>query len=95
MLKTIYLIIKECFQNIKKHAEAFSIHLIVQEQIGMYYIYVEDDGKGFDVKKSENNNSHFGLSMMKERVSLLGGNISIISSDNAGTKIKILIPIPR
>jgi len=69
--------------------------LIVQEQIGMYYIYVEDDGKGFDVKKSENNNSHFGLSMMKERVSLLGGNISIISSDNAGTKIKILIPIPR
>ena len=95
VLKTIFLIIKECFQNIKKHAEAFSIHLIVQEQIGMYYIYVEDDGKGFDVKKSENINSHFGLSMMKERVSLLGGNISIISSDNAGTKIKILIPIPR
>lgn len=96
VLRTIYLIIKECFQNIRKHAEAYSIHIILQEQIGLYYIYIEDDGKGFNTKILNNNsNSHFGLSIMKERVSLLGGNISIISSENAGTKIKILIPIPR
>lgn len=96
LLKTIYLIIKECFQNIKKHAQAYSIHLIIQEQIGLYYIYVEDDGKGFNVNQVlKDNSSHLGLSIMKERVTLLGGNISIISSENAGTKIKILIPIPR
>ena len=96
VLRTMYLIIKECFHNIRKHAEAYSIHIILQEQIGLYYIYIEDDGKGFNTKILNNDsNSHFGLSIMKERVSLLGGNISIISSENAGTKIKILIPIPR
>ena len=93
VLITIYRIIEECFSNIKKHAEAYKIHLIVQEQIGSYYIYVEDDGKGFDVDQvMKNSNLQFGLSIMKERVSLLGGNITITSSKNAGTRIKILIP---
>ena len=93
VLITIYRIIEECFSNIKKHAEAYKIHLIVQEQIGSYYIYVEDDGKGFDIDQvMKNNNLQFGLSIMKERVSLLGGNITITSSKNAGTRIKILIP---
>ena len=93
VLITIYRIIEECFSNIKKHAEAYKIHLIVQEQIGSYYIYVEDDGKGFDVDQVMlNDNLQFGLSIMKERVKLLGGNITITSSKNAGTRIKILIP---
>ena len=93
VLVTIYRIIEECFSNIKKHAEAYKIHLIVQEQIGSYYIYVEDDGKGFDVDQVMlNDNLQFGLSIMKERVKLLGGNITITSSKNAGTRIKILIP---
>ena len=93
ILRTVYQIIEESFQNIKKHADAYSIHLIVQEQIGLLYIYVEDDGKGFDLNKvSKDRGLHFGLSIMKEKVSLLGGNISIITSENAGTKIKILIP---
>jgi len=93
ILVTIYRIIEECFSNIKKHANAYKIHLILQEQIGSYYIYIEDDGKGFDVDKVFlNDGLQFGLSIMKERVSLLGGNININSSPNAGTKIKILIP---
>ena len=93
VLVTIYRIIEECFSNIKKHAEAYKIHLIVQEQIGSYYIYVEDDGKGFDIDQVMlNDNLQFGLSIMKERVKLLGGNITITSSKNAGTRIKILIP---
>ena len=93
VLITIYRIIEECFDNIKKHADAYKIHLIVQEQIGSFYIYVEDDGKGFDMDKMIlNDHLQFGLSILKERVSLLGGNVSIQSAPNAGTKIKVLIP---
>lgn len=94
VLLTMYRIIEECFNNIKKHAEAYEIHLIVQEQIGSYYIYVEDDGKGFEVEKSFLcDNLQFGLSIMKERISMLGGKLTIQSSKNAGTKIKVLIPM--
>ena len=93
VLVTMFRIIEECFNNIQKHADAYKIHLIVQEQIGQYYIYVEDDGKGFDVDKVfQNDGLQFGLSIMKERVALLGGKVTINSSKNAGTKIKVLIP---
>ena len=96
ILVTMYRIIEECFSNIKKHADAFKIHLIIQEQIGLYYIYVEDDGKGFDVDKVFlNDKLQFGLSIMKERVALLGGSVTINSAPNAGTKIKVLIPAPK
>ena len=94
ILVSIYRIIEECFENIKKHAEAYKIHVIVQEQVGHYYIYIEDDGKGFYPDQIDlDSDLHFGLSIMKERVSLVGGTIKIDSSENAGTKIKILIPI--
>lgn len=96
ILVTMYRIIEECFSNIKKHAEAYKIHLIIQEQIGLYYIYVEDDGRGFDVDKVFlNDKLQFGLSIMKERVALLGGSVTINSAPNAGTKIKVLIPAPK
>lgn len=96
ILRTIVQIIQESFNNIKKHANAYTIHLIIQEQIGLYYIYIEDDGKGFDLDAiKEDKASHFGISIMKERVSLLGGNFSIKSSNNAGTQIKVLIPMAR
>ena len=93
ILISIYRIVEECFQNIKLHAEAFRIHFILQEQLGHYYIYVEDDGKGFDPDSIQvNDQFHFGLTIMKERVKLLGGNMNIITQINGGTKIKILIP---
>lgn len=94
VLRTIFQIVEESLQNIRKHAEAYSIHIIIQEQIGLYYIYIEDDGRGFDVDAIGKGKSFtFGIQMMKERVELLGGNITISSANNAGTKIKILIPI--
>ena len=42
---------------------------------------------------SRNDNSGFGLSMMKERVYLLSGKIDISSKVNEGTKIRVIVPI--
>lgn len=93
MLVTVYRLIEECILNIKKHANAYKVNLIIQEQVGYYYIYVEDDGKGFDLSiMDEDLDNRFGLNIMKERVKMLGGSITIDSAINAGTKIKILIP---
>lgn len=93
VLVTIYRLIEECLINIKKHANAYQVNLIIQEQVGYYYIYVEDDGKGFDLSSIENNlDNRFGINIMKERVKMLGGSITIDSAFNSGTRIKILIP---
>ena len=42
---------------------------------------------------NRNDNSGFGLSMMKERVYLLSGEIEITSEKNIGTRILVRVPI--
>ena len=60
-------------------------------------IIISDDGKGFDTEhlniESRNDNSGFGLSMMRERVYLLSGEIDISSQINVGTVVKVSVPI--
>lgn len=94
VLTSIYRIVEECFRNIVKHANAYRINFKLQGQLGQYFLYIEDDGKGFDSEKVElNDNLNFGLIIVKERVKLMGGTIQIESSVNSGTRISIYIPI--
>ena len=93
ILLNIYRAVQECLTNIKKHAEATKIIFHGKCIEGIYIIRIEDNGKGFTEKEvEEKKNSHFGLSLVKERVHILKGEINISSSNN-GTKIEIKIPI--
>lgn len=89
----LYRTVQECLINIVKHAEAskISFHCKLIENICM--IDIEDDGKGFNEESEESKtDTHFGLSLMKERVEILNGRIEIFSSEGEGTKIHIEIP---
>lgn len=94
---TLLRIIQEACNNAIKYAEAsiISVKLIYGKET--ITVLVEDDGKGFDVEhldvSNRNDNSGFGLSMMKERVYLLSGEIKMTSMENDGTKIKVIVPI--
>ena len=57
-------------------------------------IIVEDDGIGFEGELiNYNNNEHFGLIMLNERIVLLSGKMEITSKKNQGTRIVINLPI--
>lgn len=94
---TILRIIQEACNNAIKYAEAsvISVKLIYEENCVV--VLIEDDGKGFDLDNLDvnlrNDNSGFGLSMMKERVYLLSGEINIESEENSGTKVEVIVPI--
>lgn len=92
VLVSIYRIVQECLNNIDKHAEAEKIFFFCKECKGNCIIDIRDDGKGFDVN-SNREGKHFGLSLMKERVRLLGGKIEISSEAGKGTEIHIEIPL--
>lgn len=94
LLITIYRIIQEALINALKHSDAEKINLDVKENAGKCYINIKDNGKGFlldDIKKQEN--KHFGLFIMKERINLLHGSILINTAIGKGTEIKIEIPL--
>jgi len=60
----------------------------VAENGGALQITVTDDGTGFD---PEGPRTGFGLTGMRERVTLLGGELEV-SSSPAGTRIHAVVP---
>lgn len=94
---TLLRIIQEGCNNAIKHASASYVQVVLIYQPDMITVKIEDDGKGFDTSHistdSREDNSGFGLSMMRERVYLLSGNIEIDSKIGSGTKITVNVPI--
>lgn len=94
ILTNVYRIIQECISNAVKHSGGDEIHLKCFSENETCYIEIEDNGKGFMDGKSEmDDQKHFGLSMVKERVEILGGEINISSVIDKGTKISVKIPL--
>lgn len=94
ILVTIYRIVQECLINIYKHAEANKIVFRCRQEGRFCIIHIEDNGRGFTQKEIEcKKDRHFGLSLMRERISLLGGKLEISSEENVGTKIRAEIPL--
>jgi two-component system sensor histidine kinase DegS len=94
---TLLRIIQEACNNSIKYANASLIQVLLRYETDRIFVSIEDNGNGFDTEnndiKSRKDNSGFGLSMMRERVYLLSGSISIESKINYGTKITVNVPI--
>ncbi len=94
VLLTLYRLVQESLNNIVKHANATKIILKAEHIDNKYYIFIEDNGKGFTKEElDEKKKNHFGISLMKERISIVKGNINIQSEPGKGTKVFIEIPI--
>ena len=94
VLLTIYRVAKECLINITKHANADQIVFHCKCKDNRCIIYIEDNGKGFDINKlDETKNKHFGIPVIRERIHLIGGKIDMKSKINKGTQIKIEVPL--
>lgn len=84
----LYRIIQEALQNIRKHANATNVELILELKNGDLIVEIKDDGEGFDIKRREKG---IGLKNIQERVQELKGRLDI-ESNVKGTKLKIIIP---
>lgn len=96
----IYRIVQEAISNICKHSHANEVHIKLIEKKDKLIITIIDDGIGFDVNKiiardikKSDDLKGIGILGMYERVTLLGGVLSIISKANNGTKITLTVPL--
>ncbi|MBP2653674.1 MAG: DegS sensor signal transduction histidine kinase [Firmicutes bacterium] len=90
---SLFRIIQESLNNIEKHADASEANILVDFNNAYVVAVIKDDGKGFEVKSYNYGNS-FGLLGMKERVSLLNGELDINSQKGTGTEVSVKIPLP-
>jgi signal transduction histidine kinase len=95
----VYRLIQECCNNVAKHAFAEHLHIWLAFADGVLRIDVEDDGVGFPVEEALAKRDSYGLSGMRERVTLLGGRFEVKSwpksksGRNRGTRISIELPV--
>lgn len=87
-------IIKETLNNIRKHSDAEKVILTCDYVEGNILVRVDDDGKGFDVEKTDINQG-FGLNIIRERTVEMEGKIEIISQPGKGSSIILMVPIDR
>lgn len=87
--------IREALTNVRKHAAASKVHVLVGFQGDSLAIEISDNGKGFDpsIKGDDSDRKHLGIESMKERASVLQGNIIIDSKPGNGTTVKLAVPI--
>ena len=88
--ETLYRIAGEALTNVRRHAAAHTVAVSVTAQRGRVRLTVQDDGKGFDVRKR---GAGFGIEGMRERARLAGGSLVIQSTRGKGTKITATVPI--
>jgi signal transduction histidine kinase len=93
-----YRLVQECFNNIGKHSSATNVNISLASADGRLRLIVEDNGIGFNVQEALAKRESFGLSGMRERVALLGGEFYVESrmeGTKKGTKISIELPIAK
>lgn len=88
----LFRIIQEALNNVEKHAKATAVTVKFEFRPGLVSAVVEDNGVGFDVIRNPGNES-FGLMGMKERMGLLGGEVSFKSSVGKGTHVYVRVPL--
>jgi two-component system nitrate/nitrite sensor histidine kinase NarX len=86
----ILRIAQEAMTNVRKHAHAEHIHLILQITGETAEIIIRDDGCGFDTTaRSQIDYQKLGLKSMKERAECINANLKINSQIGAGAEIMI------
>jgi signal transduction histidine kinase len=88
---TVYRVVQEALTNVAKHAHATEVSVSVRTGESRIWISVIDDGRGFDAKVRTDG---FGVTGMRERVAVSGGELSIRSSAGK-TAVSAWLPLAQ
>jgi signal transduction histidine kinase/ABC-type uncharacterized transport system substrate-binding protein len=87
----VFRIVQEALRNVKKHSGANRAEVCLRAEDDQLYLSVSDAGVGFD-NKQRSTHPGLGIRSMEERLRLLGGRIDIVSQNNQGTTLNVLLP---
>jgi signal transduction histidine kinase len=88
---TVYRVVQEGLTNIARHAvDATRVSVVIGMSQQTLYLVIEDNGRGFDPAATP---LGLGLAGMRERLLLVGGRLTVESSDSTGTTVFARIPI--
>jgi signal transduction histidine kinase len=89
----LYRVAQEAITNIRKHARAERVQVLLTDQDGGFLVRIADDGVGFIAPDTlQSAKGHLGVSAMRERVEMAGGWCQLRSLPGAGTTVEFWVP---
>ena len=89
-------IVQEGLVNVRKHSGARHVLVRLGSNPERWNLVVEDDGKGFPFsgrfKQEEMEEMGKGPMIIKERVRLLAGELTVESNPGQGTRLEVIVP---
>ncbi len=83
---TLYRVAQEALRNVERHADAGHATLSLRARPGYVELEVTDNGRGIE-GHLEKKRGECGLAVMRERLSLAGGELHIDTARDNGTRV--------
>ncbi|MGH3241492.1 MAG: sensor histidine kinase, partial [Spirillospora sp.] len=86
---------QESLANVRKHAAASTVGVVLEHHPHGVELEITDDGRGFVAGTGESGDESrgFGLDGMRGRLAELGGELTVTSSPGDGTRVLAMIPL--
>jgi two-component system nitrate/nitrite sensor histidine kinase NarX len=96
MCRELARIVQEGLVNVRKHSQAQQVFVSLSSRDGKWNVSIEDDGCGFPfagrLSHVELDSSGKGPLVIKERVRLVEGELTIESNPGKGTRLEVSVP---
>ncbi|AZF44735.1 putative two-component sensor, near polyamine transporter [Pseudomonas sp. R1-43-08] len=87
----LFRILQEALTNVMRHAQAHTVELTLEMDGPDLRLTISDDGIGF--VQAQGRPVSFGLVGMRERVLIMGGQLSLVSELGEGTTLSVTVPL--
>ncbi|WP_084301304.1 PAS domain-containing sensor histidine kinase [Pseudomonas azotoformans] len=87
----LFRILQEALTNVMRHAQAHTVELTLALEGTHLRLTISDDGVGF--VQAQGRPVSFGLVGMRERVLIMGGQLSLDSELGEGTTLSVTVPL--
>ena len=89
---SLFRVLQEALQNVVKHSGSRRAQVSLSGRIETVHLTVKDSGVGFDPHQSARGPA-LGMTSMKERLTVVGGQLSVHSQRGNGTIIQAIAPL--
>lgn len=89
-------IAQEALTNVRKHAQARRVDMLLEQTKAELQFTLADDGRGFPAPGPGAQEHHsYGLATMRERAASVHGSLTIATGPAQGTRLTVIIPANR
>jgi PAS domain S-box-containing protein len=87
-----YRIVQEALTNVARHSSASRVEVLLRVDQDILTLSVIDNGQGFGPEELARAQG-LGVAGMRERATLVGGNLTVLSRPNEGTRVDLTVPL--